>query len=139
MRILRNMTTPILSWRLYISLVMGLLLTLAVFSGFVERRELLALGLGYLIFALNYLLIAKIYMILVLVFQHGHGTARTRLLVTLGTGIKFVGLIGTLYLLLVHFALPGLYLAAGSLISLFVLTWILVLGYLRTLNLSQRS
>jgi|GEM_PF-5935568 hypothetical protein len=130
---------PSFDVRSYLGLGLGLMGSLGLASSFSDGRELLALAAGYVLFAVNYLLLAKIYGIVLQAMQLGAGELGKRWLLTLGTLLKFLGLIGALYLLLVHFALSGFYLALGSLISLVVLTWILVSSYLRTISASQRS
>ncbi len=121
-----------------VGLGLGLFVTLALLAPYSDRRELATCAAGYVLFALNYLSIAKLYRSLLLAaVAPSVKQKRLRLIITLGSALKLAGLVGALYVMLVRYALPGLYLAGGSLISLLVLTWILVMRYLRTLNLQQ--
>src|SRR5687768_15186579 len=86
----------------YLVLSLGLLITLVVAALFSQPREMMALASGYILFAVNYVLIAKLYQTLLFIMRFGSGNSRARLLVTLGSGLKFIGLIGALYFLLVQ-------------------------------------
>ena len=119
-------------------LVLGLIASVMLLGPSSDRREMMTFAAGYVLFALNYLSIAKLYSSLLLAaMAPSYRQRRLRWIITFGSGFKLLGLVGALYVMLVLYALPGLYLAAGSLVSLLVLTWILVMRYLRTINVQQ--
>ncbi|MBC7661793.1 MAG: hypothetical protein H7249_19025 [Chitinophagaceae bacterium] len=113
-------------------LALGVLVLLAIASHFEERSVGIALLSGYLLFSLNYILLARIYAGLVQVSQTGATSRAMKIWLFAGSGIKFLGLIAALYALIVYWKLPGLYIAVGSLFSLFLLTSLLTTSYLRS-------
>ncbi len=112
--------------------LVGIILFLLAYS-FLAPLDAVAVGAGYLLFSGNYVLIASV-MGRLLIYSSGKNS-RTAL--TLISGLKFFGLFGLLYFLLVTCDLSGLYLAFGALISLLVLSAVLYVGYLRTLDPSE--
>ncbi len=115
------------------------LLALLLCAARLESKEGLGLISGYILFALNFLFLMKIYGGLVTVMQTGKSSARLKTGLLVGSAIKFLGLIAALYALIVLYQLPGLFIAIGSLVSLFLLTTLLVLSYLQTYSSSSAS
>ena len=116
---------------------LGVLVLLAVASRFEDRNVGIALISGYALFSLNYILLARIYAGLVQVSQTGVTSPAMKSWLLIGSAIKFLGLIASLYALIILWKLPGLYIAVGSLLSLFLLTSLLVLSYLKSFTTSQ--
>lgn len=95
------------------------------------NREALALGAGYLLFSLNFFLLGRMSQVLVQIAENGYSSPRSKVWLGLGALLKFFGLIGALYFLIVPIQLSGFYLALGALISLLVITVVHVSIYLR--------
>lgn len=104
-----------------------------------ERDAGVALLSGYTLFSVNFLLLTKIYAGLVGVMRTGESSAKLKTGLLIGSAIKFLGLIAALYALIVLWKLPGLFIAVGSLVSLFLLTTLLLLSYLKTFGSSSAS
>ncbi|RYZ59816.1 MAG: hypothetical protein EOP07_02830 [Proteobacteria bacterium] len=118
-------------------LALGVVILLAVATRFEDRDVGIALIAGYSLFSLNYIILARIYAGLVQVSQTGVTTPAMKSWLLIGSGIKFLGLIASLYALIVLWKLPGLYIAVGSLLSLILLTSLLVMTYLKSFGSSQ--
>lgn len=116
-----------------IGLIVGFLVAVGVASLMTDSHAVKSLAAGYVLFALNFLALKSISRTLVDVAAHGHSSGRAKLWLTLGSMVKFLGLIGALFVLLVVLELSGFYVALGSLLSLIVLTGIQVVTYLRSL------
>lgn len=110
----------------------GITLLLIAFQ-FAPKRDALALGAGYLLFSLNYVLLASLMQRLLA----GSTSVSSRGILSLISGLKFFGLVGLLYVLLVVYRLSGFYLAAGALASLVILSSFLYRRYVRTLSASR--
>lgn len=121
-------------------LVLGLGLVALLLVGIkLDRDEGVALLSGYALFSVNFLFLIKIYAGLVGVMRTGHSSVHLKTGLLLGSAIKFLGLIAALYALIVLWQLPGLYIAVGSLVSLFLLTTLLVLSYLKNFGSSPSA
>lgn len=129
--------TAALNKKTFILLAIGLLLLFAISTRLEDRNTGIALMSGYVLFSLNYIFLSKIYAGLVLVSQTGVTSPARKTWLAVGSALKFVGLIGALYALIVLWQLPGLYIAVGSLVSLLLLTSLLVLTYLKSFSSSQ--
>lgn len=116
-----------------IGLIVGLLVAVGVASMTTDSHAVKSLAAGYVLFALNFLALKSISRTLVDVAANGHSSGRAKLWLTLGSMVKFLGLIGALFVLLVVLELSGFYVALGSLLSLVVVTGIQVVTYLRSL------
>jgi hypothetical protein len=116
-----------------IGLIVGLLVAVGVASLTTNAYAVKSLAAGYVLFALNFLALKSISRTLVDVAANGHSSGRAKLWLTLGSMVKFLGLIGALFVLLVVLELSGFYVALGSLLSLVVVTGIQVVTYLRSL------
>ena len=116
-----------------IGLIIGLLVSTGMASLVAKPLDVKSLVAGYVLFALNFMALKSISRMLVQVAANGHSSGRAKLWLTLGSMGKFVGLMGTLFVLLVVLELSGFYVALGSLLSLFVLTGIQAVSYLRSL------
>ena len=104
-----------------------------------KANESNALLAGYILFSLNFMFLTKIYAGLVHVTRTGQASARLKTFLLIGSAIKFLGLIAGMYALIILWELPGLFIAVGSLVSLFLLTTLLVLSYLKTFGPSSPS
>lgn len=122
-----------------IATLLGGLILLLLVGKQLEQNAAVALLSGYFLFSLNFLFLVKIYAGLVRVMQTGHASARLKTGLLIGTAIKFLGLIAALYALIVLWKFPGLYIAVGSLVSLFLLTTLLLLSYLKSFGSSSAS
>ncbi len=119
----------------FLGLCIGLVLLVylgGVLGPQVDTRALVA---GYLLFGLNYLILSFIYGQLVRSSRRKETGGKGVIL--FATFMKFVFLIGALYIFLVKLKLSGFYLAGGSLGSLFVLTSLFMYSYLRTVGGTQ--
>jgi len=116
-----------------IGLIVGLLVAVGVASLTTNSHAVRSLAAGYVLFALNFLALKSISRTLVDVAAHGHSSRRAKLWLTLGSMVKFLGLIGALFVFLVVLELSGFYVALGHFLSLIVLTGIQVVTYLRSL------
>jgi hypothetical protein len=114
---------------------LGLLVLFTKFLGF--DGDVGAMVAGYLLFGLNYLVLARIYQTLIAVSQGRAIGSRGRVFLFVATFLKFALLIGALYVFLAKMKLSGFYLAAGSLVSLLVLTVLLMIAYLRAFSTSK--
>lgn len=117
-------------------LALGALALVFAASRFEDPKVGWALISGYILFSLNYMLLAKIYSGLVLIMQNGVTSPAMKNWLLVGSAIKFLGLIAALYALIVLWQLPGLYIALGSLVSLFLLTALLISLYLKSFGSS---
>lgn len=129
---------PTLYRRLIIILALGFVLSALIAFFSFGSNAALALVSGYGLFSLNFLLLIKIYGGLVTTMQNGGQSGSMKTAILLGSAIKFFGLIAALYIMLVHWKLSGLYVAAGSLVSLFVLTSFLLSSYTKSFGNSPR-
>ena len=127
-----------LTKKTFLTLSLGVLLLLAVASAFEERNVGIALLAGYVLFSVNYIMLARIYGGLVQVSQTGLTSPSLKTWLLLSSGIKFLGLIAALYALIVLWKLPGLYIALGSLLSLFLLTGLLLASYMKSFGPSSQ-
>lgn len=118
---------------------LGIAILLGIMSLLEDRKIGLALLAGYILFALNYILLSRIYAGLVAISQTGVATPRLKTGLLIGTAVKFVGLIAAMYTLIVLWKLPGLYIAMGSLFSLFLLTSLLLSSYMKSIGPSSPS
>jgi hypothetical protein len=116
-----------------IGLIVGLIVAVGVASLTSNGHAVKSLAAGYVLFAVNFLALKSISRTLVDVAARGHSSGRAKLWLTLGSMVKFLGLIGALFVLLVVLELSGFYVALGSLLSLIVLTGTQVVAYLRSL------
>ena len=123
----------------YFALGLGLLLLILVGFQLPDRIQGYALLAGYALFAFNYVILFQIYAAVVRVSQTGETSSKFKSALALFSFLKFVGLIGALFLLIIVWHLPGLYIAMGSLLSLFVLTALLVTSYLKNFGTSTHS
>lgn len=114
--------------------LIGLVLQLLA-ARWLPSEDALAFGLGFLLSAVNYALLASLMRRLLA----GAVSGSSRGLLSLISGLKFFGLVGVLYLLLVHYRLSGIFLAAGALLSIVILSGLLYKRYMRTLNVSRQS
>lgn len=119
--------------KIYATLTLGLMFLLLCAIK-IERVNAYGLLSGYVLFSINFLLLTKIYGALVLSMKTGQKSARLKTGLLLGSAIKFVGLIAALFALIVLWDLPGLYIAVGSLLSLFLLTGLLLSSYVKSFS-----
>ena len=127
-----------LSKKMLLVLTLGLV-SLWLCGTRLKPDESAALLSGYVLFSLNFVFLMKIYEGLVQVMRTGQSSAGLRTGLLVGSAIKFLGLIAGLYALIVLWELPGLFIAVGSLVSLFLLTTLLVLSYLKNFGSSSPS
>ncbi len=132
------MTTGLVKKTLFV-LGMGIAILLAIMSQLSDRNIGLALLAGYILFSLNYILLSRIYAGVVAISQTGVATPRLKTGLLVGTAVKFAGLIAAMYTLIVLWKLPGLYIAMGSLFSLFLLTSLLLSTYMKSIGPSSPS
>lgn len=128
-----------LTKKTFLILGLGIALLFGIKSQIADSNIGLALIAGYVLFSLNYIFLSRIYASLVMVSRTGETSPRLKAGLLLGTAVKFVGLIAALYTLIVLWKLPGLYIALGSLLSLFLLTSLLLSSYLKSFGPPSRS
>jgi len=116
----------------------GLLVLGAVAFSLAERGVALALLAGYILFSINYILLARISAGLLVISQAGVPSSRMKAGLLFGTALKFLSLSAALYMLIVYWQLSGIYIAVGSLISLLLLTSLLVVSYMKSLGSASR-
>ncbi len=122
----------------YLVLAVGLGVLLAIATK-LESSTSAGLVSGYVLFSANFAILAKIYASLVDIMRGGVASPKLKAGIMLGSALKFVGLIAALYVLIILWKLPGLFIAIGSLISLFLLTVLLLVSYLKSFRTPSAS
>ncbi|SME91241.1 hypothetical protein [Pseudobacteriovorax antillogorgiicola] len=100
---------------------------------FLKPLEALALMIGFLLFALNIMTMGFLALMTVRASKGQVSRAQKPLALLLGL-FKFAILVLGLYLSLIHYKLPGIYLGCGALLALVVILWNYTTQYLKSMN-----
>lgn len=111
-------------------ILVGLFLSFASFQ-LTQTKNALSILLGYVSFSSNMLIVTWLAQLATIgITGHGYSKKRSALMPLLG-GLKFLALIAILFISIVRYEMPPLYIAGGALVGLITFVWLFAVRYLK--------